>query len=182
VSCAYSKHYPPENYVTGALSDSLKLMAGWVLGWLSAVRTRLRKRLDLLHAGPSAAHHSRPRLRLDYGRSTTFTVALEAITDTQAAGIHEFCTTNRYRARASGPQFLQRDCTARLPQTTRPKANDPQCPSPTRRPFLRVSSRGQGYEKPQVPRAGPARTKSQRKASQAPARKCHKNGPETLSH
>jgi hypothetical protein len=48
MSCAYSKHYPPENYVIGALSDSLKLMAGWVLRWLSAVRTRLRQRLDLL--------------------------------------------------------------------------------------------------------------------------------------
>jgi hypothetical protein len=36
---------------------------------------------------------------LDYGRSTTFTVSLEGITDTQAAGIHKFCTTNRYRAR-----------------------------------------------------------------------------------
>jgi hypothetical protein len=31
--------------------------------------------------------------------STTFTVSLEGITDTQAAGIHEFCTTNRYRPR-----------------------------------------------------------------------------------
>jgi hypothetical protein len=99
LSCAYSKHYPPENYVIGALSDSLKLMAGWVLRWLSAVRTRLRRRLDVLHPGPSAARHSRPRQRLDYGRSTTFTVSLEAITDTQAAGIHEFCTTNRCRAR-----------------------------------------------------------------------------------
>jgi hypothetical protein len=47
-ACAFSKHYPPENYVIGALSDSLKLMAGWVLRWLSAVRTRLRQRLDLL--------------------------------------------------------------------------------------------------------------------------------------
>ena len=46
--CAFSKHYPPENYVIGALSDTLKLMAGWVLGWLSAVRARLRQRLDLL--------------------------------------------------------------------------------------------------------------------------------------
>jgi hypothetical protein len=52
-------------------------------------------------------------------------------------------------ARASGPRFLQRDCTARLPRTTRQKANDPQCGSPTRRPLLRVSSRGQGYEQPQ---------------------------------
>ena len=48
VSCAFSNHYPPENYVIWAISDSLKLMAGWVLRWLSAVRTRLRQRLDLL--------------------------------------------------------------------------------------------------------------------------------------
>jgi len=47
-ACAYSKHYPPKNWFIGALSDSLKLMAGWVLRWLSAVRTRLRQRLDLL--------------------------------------------------------------------------------------------------------------------------------------
>jgi len=46
-SCAFSKHYPPENYVIGAISDSLKLMAGWVLRWLFAVRTRFHQRLDL---------------------------------------------------------------------------------------------------------------------------------------
>jgi hypothetical protein len=47
-TCASSKHYPPENYVIGPISDSLELMAGWVLQWLSAVRMRLRQRLDLL--------------------------------------------------------------------------------------------------------------------------------------
>jgi hypothetical protein len=46
--CAFSKHYPAENYVIGALSDSLDLMVRWVLRWLSGVRTRLRKRRDLL--------------------------------------------------------------------------------------------------------------------------------------
>jgi hypothetical protein len=46
--CAFSKHYPPENYVTGGLSDSLNLMERWVLRWLRAVRARLRQRLDLL--------------------------------------------------------------------------------------------------------------------------------------
>ena len=46
--CAFSKHYPLGNYVIGALSDSLELMAGWVFRWLSAVRTRLGQRLDLL--------------------------------------------------------------------------------------------------------------------------------------
>jgi hypothetical protein len=44
----FLKHYPPEDCVIGALSDSLKLMAGWVLRWLSAVPTRLRQRLDVL--------------------------------------------------------------------------------------------------------------------------------------
>jgi hypothetical protein len=38
--------------------------------------------------------------QLHYGRSTTFTVSLERITDTPAAAIHKFCTTNRYRAHA----------------------------------------------------------------------------------
>jgi hypothetical protein len=37
-------------------------------------------------------------------------------------------------SRASGPQFRQRDCTARLPPTTQ-KSNDPQCPSPVRLTF-----------------------------------------------
>jgi hypothetical protein len=46
--CAFSKHYSPENYVIGAISDSQKLMAGWVLRWLSAVRTRLRQHRNLL--------------------------------------------------------------------------------------------------------------------------------------
>ena len=47
-TCAFSKHYPAENYVIGALSDSPDLMVRWVLRWLSGVRTRLRQRRDLL--------------------------------------------------------------------------------------------------------------------------------------
>jgi hypothetical protein len=39
--------YHPENYVIGAISDSLTVMAGWVLRRLSAVRTRLHQRVDL---------------------------------------------------------------------------------------------------------------------------------------
>jgi hypothetical protein len=39
---------------------------------------------------------------LDYGRSTTFTVSLKGITETEAAGIHEVCTITGCRARASG--------------------------------------------------------------------------------
>jgi CoA-transferase family III len=46
--CPFSKRYPPQNYVIRALSDSLKAMTGWVLRWLSAVRTQLGQRLDLL--------------------------------------------------------------------------------------------------------------------------------------
>jgi putative transposase len=45
---AFSKHYLHDNCVIRAISGSLKLMAGWVLGWLSTVRTRLRQLLDLL--------------------------------------------------------------------------------------------------------------------------------------
>ena len=46
--CAFSKSYPPQNYVIRALSDSLKPMTGWVLQRLSAVRMGLRQRRDLL--------------------------------------------------------------------------------------------------------------------------------------
>jgi hypothetical protein len=41
---------------------------------------------------PSLAHRSRRR-QLEYGRSTTFTVSVEGITETEAAGIHKLCTT-----------------------------------------------------------------------------------------
>ena len=54
-----------------------------------------------MHAGPSGTRRSRPRRQLDYGSSTTFTVSLEGITDTQAARFHEFRTTNRCRAPAA---------------------------------------------------------------------------------
>ena len=47
-SCAFSKRYPPQNYVIRALSDSLKPMTGWVLQRLSAVRMGFRQRRDLL--------------------------------------------------------------------------------------------------------------------------------------
>jgi hypothetical protein len=52
---------------------------------------------SLLHAGPSSAHHS-GRRQLDYGRSTTFTVSLEGITETEAAGILQLAAEqNRFR-------------------------------------------------------------------------------------
>src|SRR6202007_2275451 len=47
-SCAFSKRYPPENFAVPALSDSLKAMMGWVLRWASGVRTRFRRRRELL--------------------------------------------------------------------------------------------------------------------------------------
>jgi hypothetical protein len=72
---------------------------------------------------------------LDYGRSTAFPVSLEGITETEAAGIQKFCTTNRYCAHAPGEPRSMRRYTARLPRTTRSKTNDPQCPYPTPRPF-----------------------------------------------
>jgi hypothetical protein len=34
---------------------------------------------------------------LDYGRSTAFSVSLEGITETEAAGIQKFCTTSGTR-------------------------------------------------------------------------------------
>ena len=72
---------------------------------------------------------------MDYGRSTTFSVSLEGITETEAAGIQRFCTTNRYCAHAPGEPRSTGRCTACLPRTTRSKTNDPQCPYPTPRPF-----------------------------------------------
>jgi hypothetical protein len=67
--------------------------------------------------------------RLDYGRSTTFTLSLESITETGAAGILQLCAT-RYRAHAARePQFLQGDWIAGLPRTTHSRTNDPLCPS-----------------------------------------------------
>ena len=47
------------------------------------------------------------RSRLDYGRSTTFTVSLKGITETEAAGIHEVCTIIRLsRSRLRYHAFL----------------------------------------------------------------------------
>ncbi len=58
-------------------------------------------------------------------------VSVEGITETEAAGIQNFCAATRYcmhaRKRAT---FLQGDFTARQPRTTRSKISDPQCPSP----------------------------------------------------
>jgi len=71
---------------------------------------------------------------LDYARSTTVAVSLEGITDTQTAGIHRFCTTNRSRAQAADNSYsaiVLHVCHEQSAQ----KANDPQYPSPTQRPF-----------------------------------------------
>jgi len=58
---------------------------------------------------------------------------MDSITDTQAAGIHEFLR-DQPLSRASGPQFLQRDCTSICHEQPAQKSNDPQFPSLTRRP------------------------------------------------
>ena len=50
---------------------------------------------------PPATRSGRPH-PLGYGRSTAFSVSLEGITETEAAGIQKFCTTNRYCAHAHG--------------------------------------------------------------------------------
>jgi hypothetical protein len=80
-----------------------------------------------LSAYPDLAHHA---------------AKPEGITDTQAAGIHEFCTTNHYRARKrptiSYNSIVPHVCHDQPAQ----KANDPQCPYPA--PLPRGSSRGQG--------------------------------------
>jgi len=99
----------------------------------------------------------------DHGRSATFTISLEGHHRHASAGIHKFCTTNRYRARKAAPQFLQRDCTARLPRTRRSKKpmilNVPPLPGA----LLRVSSRGQGTTTPRL--AICSETETRRKAS-----------------
>jgi hypothetical protein len=85
---------------------------------------------------PRAAHHSRPRRQLDYGRSTTFTVSLEGITDAQAAAIHEFCTTNRYRARKRPAIPSTRLYRTSATNNSLKKLMIPNVCLPTRRPFL----------------------------------------------
>ena len=91
---------------------------------------------------------SRPRRQLDYGRSTTFTISSEGITDTQAAGIQEFCTTNRYRARKRPPIPTTRlYCTSAINNPLKkPMILMPLLYSA---PLLASHSRGQGYEEPQ---------------------------------
>jgi hypothetical protein len=84
---------------------------------------------------PPPPTRSRRPHTLDYGRSTAFSVSLEGITETEAAGIQKFCTTNRYCAHPPGEPRSMGRYAARLPRTTRSKTNDPQCPCPTPRPF-----------------------------------------------
>jgi hypothetical protein len=86
--------------------------------------------------------------QLDYGRSTTITAWLEGITDTQAAGIHEFCTTIA-RAQAAHNSY-----NAIVLHTNNPlKKLMIFTPLTYPAPLLRVSSHGQGYEEPtQKPR------------------------------
>jgi hypothetical protein len=93
---------------------------------------------------------------LDYGCSTSLTVSLEGITDTRAAGIHEFRTTNLYRAHAQAPTIpiVLHVCREQPAQ----KTNDFQCPCPTQHPFresaladkVMRNRNGQEYFAPEV--------------------------------
>ena len=139
-SCAFSKHYPPENYVIGALSDSLKLMAGWVLRWLSAVRTRLRQRLDLLLefivlrrqlAVLQRTGTRRPRFRPSERLFWVFRSRPTAIARPRAV----------YNSYNGVVLYVCREQPAQ-------KANDPQCPSPTRRPSAGQLSWTRNHSKP----------------------------------
>ena len=93
-----------------------------------------------LHAGPSVANRSRPRRQLDCGRSTTFTVSLEGITDTQAAGITNLARPTAI-ARASGRNSHNAIVLHVCHEQPAQKANDRQYPSPTRRPSASQPSR-----------------------------------------
>jgi hypothetical protein len=78
----------------------------------------------------------RPPLRATaIGRSTTFSVSLEGVTE-QDAGIHKFCTTVAIaRTRQATHISYQAVCIARLPRTTRSETNDPRCPSEGRKNY-----------------------------------------------
>jgi hypothetical protein len=69
---------------------------------------------------------------LDYGRSTTFTISLEGITDTQAAGIREFASPTAM-ARPSGPTSYNAIALVCQEQPAQ-KADDRHVPSPTGAP------------------------------------------------
>jgi hypothetical protein len=106
-----------------------------------------------LHADPSLAHHLR-RPQLDDGRSTTFTLSLEGITETEAAGSHKVCTTiaiARKAKRITTPtiRFVLYVCREQPAQITK----YPQCPSPTWRRVCEPS-------KLRSSRAGPRNTAS----------------------
>jgi hypothetical protein len=74
-----------------------------------------------------------PRWRqLDDGPSTTFTVSLEGIAETEAAGPHKFARPSLSRASAKGITIpTGRLCCASATNNTAQKTNNPQCPSPT---------------------------------------------------
>jgi hypothetical protein len=81
------------------------------------------------------------RTPLDYGRSTTFSVSLEGITETEAAGIQKFCTTNLCCAHAPGEPHSTGRCIARLPRTTRSKPMILSAPTLRRGPSMSRLSR-----------------------------------------
>jgi hypothetical protein len=67
---------------------------------------------------------------LEHGRSTTFSVSVEGITETEAAGIHKLCTTIAI-AHTRRAKRLYLTCAMNNPL----KNHDPRCLYPTRRRF-----------------------------------------------
>jgi len=78
---------------------------------------------------------------LEYGRSTIFTVSVEVVTETEAAGIHKLRTT---KAIAHTPEAKRSYCTSAMNN----KNHDPQCLCPTCRRSCE-SAGEQGYKERQ---------------------------------
>jgi len=93
---------------------------------------------------------SRPRRQLDYGPVDGFRRIARGH-HRRASCRHSRILHDQPRSRAQAAHnsynaIVLHVCHEQLAQ----KANDPQCPSPTRAPFPRVTSRGQGYEELQL--------------------------------
>ena len=84
---------------------------------------------------------------MDDDRSTTFTVSLEGITETEAAGPHKFCTAIAI-ARKGQANHNSYNATVLHVRHEQPaqNTNDPQMPLSYLATLLLVGHRGQGYE------------------------------------
>jgi hypothetical protein len=80
---------------------------------------------------------------LEYGRSTIFTVSVDGVTQTEAAGIHKLCTT---KAIAHTPEAKWSYDTSAMNDSL--KNHDPQCLCPTCRRSCE-SAGEQGYKERQ---------------------------------